>query len=146
MFGKLDRTIEQNLDGIGMGLTICKKIVENNDGYIDVFSAGEDQGSTFIFSMKMSQIVEDSLNSSDTVNETTFNQSDLKEKQELLEISKACDSLREEDLRPYTERIGSYSVRSLRAPGSPTISDASRINLIADDEMSDLSVDFNELL
>jgi len=60
---------------------------------------------------------------------------------------KACDSLQEEDLRPFTERIGSYSVRSLHAPGgSPTISEASRINFIADDEMSDLSVDFNELL
>ena len=54
MFGKLDRTEDQNLEGIGMGLTICKKIVENNDGKIDVFSAGEDQGSTFMFSMKMS--------------------------------------------------------------------------------------------
>ena len=36
-----------------MGLAICKKIVDNCGGTIDVFSAGENKGSTFSFSMKM---------------------------------------------------------------------------------------------
>ena len=52
-FGKIKRTERDNLDGIGMGLTICHKIVERNGGSIDVFSEGENQGSTFLFTMQM---------------------------------------------------------------------------------------------
>ena len=36
-----------------MGLTICKKIVENMGGKIDCYSAGKDQGCTFMFTMRM---------------------------------------------------------------------------------------------
>ena len=36
-----------------MGLTICKNIVEKNCGVIDVYSEGENCGSTFMFSMEM---------------------------------------------------------------------------------------------
>lgn len=53
LFGKIERTSEENVDGIGMGLTICQKIVERNGGFIDVFSEGENQGSTFMFTMVM---------------------------------------------------------------------------------------------
>lgn len=37
-----------------MGLTICAKLVECCEGHIDFYSEGEDKGSTFNFSMKMS--------------------------------------------------------------------------------------------
>ena len=40
-------------NGLGMGLNICQKIVEMNGGFIDVFSEGENRGSTFMFGMKM---------------------------------------------------------------------------------------------
>jgi len=36
-----------------MGLIICKKIVENHGGQIEVFSAGVNRGATFQFSMHM---------------------------------------------------------------------------------------------
>ena len=36
-----------------MGLTICKNVVENNNGFIDVYSEGENCGSTFMFGMEM---------------------------------------------------------------------------------------------
>jgi len=36
-----------------MGLIICKELVENNEGSINVFSAGPDKGTTFQFTMKM---------------------------------------------------------------------------------------------
>ena len=42
-----------NHEGIGLGLTIVKQIVEKNGGYIGVHSLGTDQGSSFCFSMKM---------------------------------------------------------------------------------------------
>ena len=59
LFGKLNDTdgvtgsSEMNKEGIGMGLSICKKIVERANGKIDCFSKGFKQGSTFIFTMKM---------------------------------------------------------------------------------------------
>lgn len=54
MFGKLRRTAEINNEGIGMGLMICKQLVELNHGIIEVFSEGKDMGSAFSFAMKMS--------------------------------------------------------------------------------------------
>lgn len=53
MFGKLRRTAAQNSDGIGMGLTICKQLVEANYGTMDVYSDGENMGSRFMFTMRM---------------------------------------------------------------------------------------------
>ena len=52
-FGKLHRTAEMNHEGIGLGLTIVKQIVEQCDGSIDVVSRGTGKGCTFRFSMKM---------------------------------------------------------------------------------------------
>ena len=42
-----------NNEGIGMGLVICQNLVKLNGGTIGVYSAGEDKGSTFTFTMKM---------------------------------------------------------------------------------------------
>lgn len=55
MFGKLRRTAEQNSEGIGMGLMICKQLVEANRGSIKVFSEGENKGARFVFTMAMKQ-------------------------------------------------------------------------------------------
>ena len=45
-----------------MGLVICKRIIENSGGQIQVVSAGEDKGATFMFSisMKLPEKVENS--------------------------------------------------------------------------------------
>ena len=53
-FGKIERTEQINQEGIGMGLTICQEIIRNCHGHISCFSEGENKGSTFSFSMKMS--------------------------------------------------------------------------------------------
>ena len=58
-FGKLHRTAKMNHEGIGLGLTIVKQIVEKSGGYIGVHSLGPNQGSTFGFSMKMDIVEED---------------------------------------------------------------------------------------
>ena len=52
-FGKLQRTAEINSDGIGLGLTIVRQIVETHDGEIHASSNGVDQGSKFTFDMKI---------------------------------------------------------------------------------------------
>lgn len=55
-FTKLQQKDEGvNQEGVGMGLSICKNIVEKSDGFIEVFSEGEGKGSTFIFGVRMSE-------------------------------------------------------------------------------------------
>ena len=49
LFGKMERTEDSNPDGLGMGLTICQKIIENCGGKIEVFSEGENKGTSFFF-------------------------------------------------------------------------------------------------
>ena len=47
-----------NSEGIGMGLMICKSLVEKNGGTIQVYSEGADKGSVFTFTMKMMEFNE----------------------------------------------------------------------------------------
>ena len=54
LFSKLEDTADVNEEGIGMGLTICQKIVKSQKGKIECYSEGIGKGSTFSFSMKMS--------------------------------------------------------------------------------------------
>jgi signal transduction histidine kinase len=55
-FGKLHRTAKLNNEGIGLGLTIVKQIVEASEGTVGVYSEGKDKGSLFYFTMKMPPI------------------------------------------------------------------------------------------
>ena len=50
-FGKLERTASQNSEGIGLGLTIVKAIVERAGGKVVALSDGPGKGSTFCFSI-----------------------------------------------------------------------------------------------
>ena len=51
-FGKLHRTADLNHEGIGLGLTIVKQIVEKSGGRVSVASEGLGKGSTFTFDIK----------------------------------------------------------------------------------------------
>ena len=45
-----------NSEGIGMGLMICKSLVNINGGEINVYSEGENKGTVFSFTMRMDQV------------------------------------------------------------------------------------------
>jgi PAS domain S-box-containing protein len=47
MFAQLDRTLERSQSGLGIGLTIVKRIVEMHGGSIQVHSDGPGKGTTF---------------------------------------------------------------------------------------------------
>ena len=52
MFGKLKGTAALNVDGIGLGLMICKQLVEFNGGQISMTSEGQDMGATVSFTFR----------------------------------------------------------------------------------------------
>ncbi len=49
----LHRTAAVNNSGIGLGLTIVRKIVEQSGGFVTASSLGLGRGSTFFFCMNM---------------------------------------------------------------------------------------------
>ena len=53
MFSKLERTEASNTEGVGAGLVICQRIVEQSGGEINVYSDGLNEGTTFVFTMEM---------------------------------------------------------------------------------------------
>ena len=57
-FGKLHRTAKVNNDGIGLGLTIVKQIIEASRGQISAESDGLNKGSCFMFSIPMQRASE----------------------------------------------------------------------------------------
>ncbi len=48
MFTQLDRSLERSQGGLGIGLTLVKRLVEMHGGSVEARSAGESQGSTFL--------------------------------------------------------------------------------------------------
>ena len=54
MFVQVDRTLERSQAGLGVGLTLSRRLVELHDGSIEVVSAGPGQGSEFIVRLPLS--------------------------------------------------------------------------------------------
>lgn len=48
MFTQVDRSLERSQGGLGIGLTLVKRLVEMHGGTIEAQSAGEGRGSTFV--------------------------------------------------------------------------------------------------
>ena len=58
-FGKLLRTAEMNHDGIGLGLSITKSVVEKSGGSIELQSDGIGKGTKVTFSMCVDEVATD---------------------------------------------------------------------------------------
>ena len=48
LFAQVDSSIERGRDGLGLGLTLVKRLVEMHDGTVEARSAGLGQGSEFV--------------------------------------------------------------------------------------------------
>lgn len=48
MFTQVDRSLERSQGGLGIGLTLVRRLVEMHDGTVEAHSSGPDQGSEFI--------------------------------------------------------------------------------------------------
>ena len=53
LFGKLESTADINVEGSGMGLVICRRLVKANHGDIEIDSEGKGLGCTVRFTMQM---------------------------------------------------------------------------------------------
>ena len=59
-FGKVDSADKNlNKEGVGLGLTICQAIVNQNGGQIRAHSEGLDKGTTFKFYFKLEEFLDD---------------------------------------------------------------------------------------
>ncbi|MEP7156301.1 MAG: ATP-binding protein [Betaproteobacteria bacterium] len=56
MFTQVDQSLERRQAGLGVGLTLAKKLVELHDGVIDVSSDGLGQGTTMIVTLPLARL------------------------------------------------------------------------------------------
>ena len=78
-----------NADGVGLGLTIVKEVVEKHKGKIEVISEGPGQGTLFIISMEMAFVDE---------------------------AESEQDSLDEKLIRPYEPKTSKASMNVMNVP------------------------------
>src|SRR5262249_5359111 len=66
MFTQVDRSLESAHSGLGIGLTLAKRLVEMHDGSIEAYSDGIGRGSQFIVRLPISSATEsDEVTSND---------------------------------------------------------------------------------
>ena len=56
-FSQGETSMERSEDGLGIGLTLVKRLVELHNGSVEVFSAGNDKGSEFIVRLPLAKDV-----------------------------------------------------------------------------------------
>ena len=58
MFTQVDYSLERSNAGLGVGLTLARRLVELHDGKLEAFSDGPDKGSTFVATLPLATAAE----------------------------------------------------------------------------------------
>ncbi len=58
LFAQANRTLERSEGGLGIGLTLVRRIAEMHDGRVEAFSEGAGRGSTFVVHLPVMQDAE----------------------------------------------------------------------------------------
>jgi PAS domain S-box-containing protein len=66
LFAQADRTLERSEGGLGIGLTLVRRIAEMHGGHVDAFSEGVGRGSTFVVHLPVIQESEDGSEAAST--------------------------------------------------------------------------------
>ena len=69
-FEQADRSITRQFGGLGLGLAICRVLVELHGGRISAQSEGKNQGSTFIVELPVASVVQADQSSKDPGSQT----------------------------------------------------------------------------
>jgi signal transduction histidine kinase len=56
MFTQVDYSLERSNAGLGVGLTLARRLVELHDGKLEAFSDGPDKGSTFVATLPLATV------------------------------------------------------------------------------------------
>jgi signal transduction histidine kinase/ActR/RegA family two-component response regulator len=56
MFTQVDYSLERSNAGLGVGLTLARRLVDLHDGKLEAFSDGPDQGSTFVATLPLAAV------------------------------------------------------------------------------------------
>jgi CheY-like chemotaxis protein len=71
MFTQVDRSLERARGGLGIGLSVAKRLVEMHGGSIEAHSAGADQGSEFVVTLRLAP-TSDQRTAPHSVQDTVF--------------------------------------------------------------------------
>jgi hypothetical protein len=75
MFTQVDRSLERSQGGLGIGLTLVRRLVDMHDGTVEAHSNGSDQGSEFIVRLPLIPPLLESLPKSDGIQPASLSRS-----------------------------------------------------------------------